>query len=151
MSHRTFASRLLVGVLVAVIAGCAGPNAGPALSGRAASAGDLAGTWHGQFWILGGFYYPDEGTLLLQVKEDGTFTVTMTPTDAANNIAKASSWSGTVSTRGGLVVFHTSKGPWDSLLRSGDILYGLANDPATEADIGIKFERAGPRQDGRRG
>jgi hypothetical protein len=73
---------------------------------------------------LGGFYYPDDGTLLLQINEDGIFTATMTPADAANNIAKASSCSGTVSERGRLVVFHTSQGPWDSLLRSGDILYG---------------------------
>ena len=143
MWQRTFVSGLIGGALVALIAGCAGPSAGPAMSSPAASASDLAGTWNGQFWILGGFYYPDDGTLLLQIKEDGTFTVTMTPADASNNIAKASSWSGTVSERGRLVVFHTSKGPWDSLLRSGDILYGAANDPATGADIGIKFERAG--------
>jgi hypothetical protein len=143
MWQRTFVSGLIGSALVALIAGCAGPSAGSAMSIPAASASDLAGTWNGQFWILAGFYYPDDGTLLLQIKEDGTFTVTMTPADASNNIAKASSWSGTVSERGRLVVFHTSKGPWDSLLRSGDILYGLANDPATGADIGIKFERAG--------
>jgi len=143
MPKRTLASGLIAVALVALVAGCGAFSPGPAMSSPAASASDLAGTWNGEFWILGGFYYPDDGTLLLQIKKDGTFTVTMTPAAASNNIAKASSWSGTVSTRGRLAVFHTSKGPWDSLLRSGDILYGLANDPATGADIGIKFERAG--------
>jgi hypothetical protein len=143
MLQRAFASGLIAVALVALVPGCAAFSAAPAVPNPGASARDLTGTWNGQFWILGGFYYPDEGILLLEIKADGTFTVRMTPTAAANNIAKPSSWSGTVSTRGRLVVFHTSKGPWDSLLRSGDILYGLANDPATGADIGIKFERAG--------
>ena len=137
--HR-FASMLTAVALVA-LAGCAGPNVGPSMSGPATSARELAGTWNGVFWWIGGGYYEDEGTLLLQIKEDGTFTVTMTPTPAANNIAKASSWSGTVSQSGRFVVFHTSQGPWDSLVRSGDTLYGVANDPATGADIEIKFRR----------
>lgn len=100
------------------------------------------------FWWLGGNYWEDEGTLLLQIKEDGTFTVTMTPTPAANNIAKPTSWSGTVSQSGRLVVFHLSKGAWpawSSLARSGDALYGVANDPATGADIQVSFARAGAR------
>ena len=54
----------------------------------------------------------DEGTVLLQIEEDGTFTVAMRPTGAANNVAKASSWSGTVSQSGARVVFHVAKGSW---------------------------------------
>ena len=95
---------------------------------------------------LGGNYWEDEGILLLQIKEDGTFAVTMRPTAAANNIAKPSSWSGTVSQSGGRVVFHPSKSAWptwSSLARSGDTLYGVAKDSATGADIEISFVRAG--------
>ena len=73
--------------------------------------------------------------------------MTMRPTPAANNIAKPTSWSGRVSQSGGRVVFHLSNGvwpAWSSLARSGDTLYGDANDPATGADIQIRFVRAGP-------
>jgi len=145
MRKRTVAPALIGVVLVALIAGCAGSGAGPSMT-PAASTADLAGTWNGLFWWLGGHYVVDEGALLLQIKEDGTFTVTMRPTPAASNTAKASSWSGTVSQSGGRVVFHLSKGAWPawaSLARSGDTLYGVANDPATGADIEISFVRAG--------
>jgi hypothetical protein len=59
--------------------------------------------------------------------------------------AKASSWSGTVSQSGRRVVFRVTKGSWpawSSLARSGEMLYGVANNPATGADIEIKLERA---------
>ena len=59
--------------------------------------------------------------------------------------AKASNWSGTVSQSGRRVVFRVAKGSrsaWSSLARSGDTLYGVANNPATGANIEIKLERA---------
>ena len=108
---------------------------------------DLVGTWNGVFWWPGGSYLDDTGTMLLQIKEDGTFTVKITPAGAANNLAKASSWSGTVSARGKLVVFHLGQGgfpAFSSLARWDDnTLYGVANDPAAGVDISIRFERAG--------
>jgi hypothetical protein len=137
-------------VVVAVIAGCARPSLDPSMSRPAAFAGDLAGTWQGSFWWIGGFFYVDEGSLRVQIKEDGTFTATMTPTGAANNIARSSSWSGTVS-QSRLVVFHLAKGAlpaWSSLASSSDILYGVAKNPATGADIAITLERA-TRESGR--
>jgi hypothetical protein len=148
MWHRTVGPALFGVVLVALIAGCAGPSAGPSMSASApaASTADLAGTWNGQFWWNEGTYWLDEGTLVLQIKEDGTFTVTMTPAAVSNNLAKRTSWSGTVSQSGRRVVFHLSKGAWpawSSLARSGDTLYGVANDPASGADIQIEFVRAG--------
>lgn len=146
MRQRRFALAFLGVVLVALMAGCAGPSAGPLMSTPAASTSDLNGTWNGVFGWLGGTYWEDEGTLRLQIKEDGTFTVTMTPTAAANNIAKVSSRSGTVSQSGRRVVFHLSKGTWfawSSLTRSGDTMYGVADDPATGADIEISFVRGG--------
>jgi hypothetical protein len=144
MNTRRFGVGLVTVVLVALIGGCARPNMGPSMTPPTAAAGDLAGTWNGMFWALGGFYYPIEGTLRLQITEDGRFTVAMTPTAAANNIAKASSWSGTIGRRGPYVLFQLSKGQWpawSSLTRSGDTLYGVANDPATGSAIGIKLER----------
>lgn len=136
--------KLVTVVLVALIAGCAGLNTDPSVTPLTTSRSDLSGTWNGLFWALGGSYWPIEGTLLLQIKEDGTFTAAMTPTPGANNLAKASSWSGTISQRGQHVVFHFSQGQlpaWSALARSADTMYGVAKDPATGFDIEIKLER----------
>lgn len=54
-------------------------------------------------------------------------------------LAKPGRSSGTVVERGRLVVF--SQGRWSSLVRSGDTMYGVANDPTTGADIEIAFRR----------
>lgn len=133
--------------LVALLAGCSGQLPGRPVATPQTLAGDSAGTWNGHFWIVGGFYYPNEGTILLQVKGDGTYTVRMTPRPAANNIAKPSSWSGNVVQNEILAVFRTLhqpwSGAWSSLARSGNTLYGVANDPMTETVIGIKLERNG--------
>jgi hypothetical protein len=144
MERWRFDVTLVTIVVVALIAGCAGLNTGPSVAPPTTSPGDLSGTWNGFFWALGGFYYPIEGTLLLQIKEDGTFTAAMRPTPGANNIAKASSWSGTIGQRGPHVVFHFSQGQlpvWSSLARSADTMYGVAKDPATGSGIGIMLER----------
>jgi hypothetical protein len=145
MRQRRFALALIV--VVALVAGCAGPSVGPSMSALPPSAGDLVGTWNGMFWALGEFYYPIEGIMVLQIREDRSFTVTVAPTGAANNIAKAGSWSGTVSEEHGLVVLHATKGAFpvfSSLKRSrAGELYGVANDPASGGgDIAFKFERA---------
>ena len=135
MRQRPFASVLSVLVVVALIAGCAGPTVGSAAVTPAAFDEHLVGTWNGMFWALGEFYYPIEGIMVLQIREDRSFTVTVAPTGAANNIAKAGSWSGTVSEEHGLVVLHATKGAFpvfSSLKRSrAGELYGVANDPAS--------------------
>jgi hypothetical protein len=112
MRQRTLASALIAVALTALIAGCAGPTVGPPTVTPAAFDEQLVGTWNGKFWALG---------------EDRSFTVTVTPTGAANNIAKPGSW---------FPVFS-------SLKRSRDgELYGVANDPASGGgDIGFKFEK----------
>jgi predicted small secreted protein len=147
MRQRTIAAAVVVVALGALIAGCAGRTAGAGPDVSTAPAADLVGTWNGLFWWPGGTYWQDEGTMLPQIKEDGTFTVKMTPAAAANNLAKPSSWSGTVSESGKLVVFHLVHGgfpAFSSLARSGDdTLFAVANDPATGMDIDMEFERAG--------
>jgi hypothetical protein len=147
MRQRTFASVLGMVVVVALVAGCAGPTVESAAVRPAAFDEHLVGTWNGMFWALGEFYYPIEGIMVLQIREDRSFTVTVTPTGAANNIAKPGSWSGTVSEEHGRVVLHATKGAFpvfSSLERSrAGELYGVANDPASGGgDIGFKFERA---------
>jgi len=103
------ASALIAVALTALVAGCAGPTVGSPTVTPAAFDEQLVGTWNGQFWALGEFYYPIEGLMALQIREDRSFTVTVTPTGAANNIAKPRSWSGTVSQEHGRVVLHATK------------------------------------------
>jgi hypothetical protein len=147
MRHRPLASVLSMLVMLALSAGCAGPTVGSVAVTPAAFDEHLVGTWNGTFWALAEFYYPIEGIMVLQIREDRSFTVTVTPTAAANNIARAGSWSGTVSEEHGLIVLHATKGAFpvfSSLKRSrAGELYGVANDPASGGgDIGFKFERA---------
>ena len=58
-------------------------------------------------------------------------------------LAKPGRWPHTVAERGRLVVF--AQGRWSSLVRSGDTMYGVANDPATGADIEIAFRQVEER------
>ena len=147
MRQHPFVSVLSMLVVAALIAGCAGPTVESAALAPAAFDEHLVGTWNGMFWALGEFYYPIEGIMVLQIREDRSFTVTVAPTGAANNIAKAGSWSGTVSEKHGMVVLHATKGAFpvfSSLKRSrAGELYGVANDPASGGgDIEFKFEKA---------
>ncbi len=106
--------------MVALVAGCAGPSASSSASGPVASAlvpaSELSGTWHGLFWqVAASLYYEDEGRSVLQIREDGTFRATFTPNGGANNLAKPSTWSGTVVRAGNRVTFQDSRGRWGQI------------------------------------
>ena len=133
---------LITGV---ALAGCAGPTtsartAGP-ITAAASEATDLTGTWHGLYAWPGGTYWPDDGTGSLQINPDGTFTAKATPLPEANNLAKTSTWSGTAVVTGNRVVLRSSRGSSVSLVRKGDQLYGIAQDPMVEVPVTISFER----------
>jgi hypothetical protein len=134
---------LITGV---ALAGCAGPSttekttAGPRTV-AAAEASDLTGTWRGLYAWPGGTYWPDDATGTLQIKPDGTFTAKVTPSPGANNLAKASTSSGTVEVTGNRVVLRSSKGPSVSLTRKGDRLYGITQDPIVEVPVTISLQR----------
>jgi len=133
----------------AVLAGCAGPSTITETTGKtagpgtvaAAEAGDLTGTWHGLYAWPGGTYWPDDATGTLQINPDGTFTAKVIPSPGANNLAKASTWSGTVEVTGTRVVLRSSKGPSVSLTRKGDRLYGITQDPIVEVPVTISLQR----------
>jgi len=134
--------RCLITVVLAVgalVGGCALPNATTSPS----AARDLNGTWHGYLFQPGGSLYTVEARCVLRINGDGTFTATVTPVPVANNLAKTSSWSGTVVGNASRVTFRTAQGPWVTLARSDDRLYGVANDPATGMTVMINLERAG--------
>ncbi len=146
MPLRTCAAVLAATALVGIVTGCAGPSASSASSPVAAAfapASELTGTWRGSFGWVGAFFYTDEGAYILRVKEDGTFTETVTPSSGPQNIAKASTWSGTAVVRGNRVTLRTSQGPWVTLVRSGNTLYGVAMDPVLQVPIMMKFDRDG--------
>ena len=137
--------------VVALVAGCATPSA----QVKAAGAGedgsalavppDIAGTWHGSYWQLGSAYYDDDADCTLQVKEDSTFTATCTRSVVgANNIAKSSSWSGRVTSKGNHTVLKDEGGPWPWIVLSRhgkDTLSATTLDPLVGATIEMKFER----------
>jgi hypothetical protein len=134
---------LITGV---ALAGCAGPSTITETTGQtagprtvaAAEASDLTGTWHGLYAWPGGTYWPDDATGTLQINPDGTFTA---KSPGANNLAKASTWSGTVEVTGNRVMLRSSKGPSVSLTRKGDRLYGITQDPIVEVPVTISLQR----------
>ena len=127
------------------LAGCAGPSTtlmGAGLMSAASPvASDLAGTWRGSFGWPGGSYWPDDGICTLQINGDGTFSGTIKPAPGANNLAKASTWSGIAVGTGHRVTLKSAQGPSVTLTRSGDTLYGVARDPFVEVPISISLEK----------
>jgi hypothetical protein len=152
MLKRTFAVWVSSVALAALVAGCVGPSAsissgasGPVATAPA-PASELAGTWRGSFGRVSSDYYMDEAECIIQIKEDGTFTAACRPSKAGtNNLAKASTWSGTVVIGRNRVTLRSSQEAWVTLMRSGNTLYGVAEDPLVEGTIMMKFEREGSR------
>ena len=139
MNHRMFAAGLLGVALVALTAGCAETSA-------LARSSDLAGTWHGTYGWVRPDLYDDEARIALQIREDGTFAATVTPNGGGNNLAKPTTWSGTVVVKGNRVTLRTNGNwGWLTLARSegGNVLYGVAHDPAIESAVMLKFDRDG--------
>jgi hypothetical protein len=144
MLQRTFVAVPTAIAVVSLVVGCAGPTAspasGPAVSALAPSA-ELAGTWAGTFGLVGDWGDADDAKCVVQIAGDDTFTGACEPIPEANNIARAGTWSGHVVTRRNRVTFLTSQGPRLTLVRSGNTLYGIGKDPATERTVMFKFER----------
>jgi hypothetical protein len=135
-------------VLLVLMGGCAGPTgSSPAATRWATPAAydqhALAGTWRGSFGQVGASIYTDDGACLVQIGDDGRFTAQCTPQPGSNNLAKASTLSGTVVQRGDRVTLKSAQGPSLTLVHSGDQLYGVAEDPLVEATIAIGLERDG--------
>ena len=112
--------------LVKLVAGCAGQSAniasdasGP-IAAALSPASNLTGTWRGSFTQVGAVLYIDDGDVVLQTMG-----------------------SGTVVRSGNRITLRSSQGPWLTLVRSGNTLYGVAEDPLVEATIMLRLEREG--------
>jgi len=138
---------LLAGIaLVGLFSGCA--TAGTRQSSfprdqvpAAYVVNQLAGTWRGSFSKVAASLYEDEGDCVVQIRPDGTFTATISRAKlGTNNLAKAENFSGTVVTRGNRVVLVTAQGPRLTLMRRGDALYTVTEDPVVEAPIAMSLQ-----------
>lgn len=101
----------------------------------------LAGTWRGSFSKVAASLYEDEGDCVVQIRPDGTFTATISRAKlGTNNLARAENFSGTVVARGNRVALVTAQGPRLTLMRRGDALYTVAEDPMVEAPIAMSLQ-----------
>jgi hypothetical protein len=136
--------------LVALVAGCVGPSAsissdasGP-VNAALAPVRDFTGTWRGSFSQISASLYEDEADCTLQIKEDGAFTATIKRSAiGTNNLAKGVTWSGTVVRRGNQIILRSSQEQWLTFIRTGDTLYGVAEDPLVEAIVTLTLKRDG--------
>jgi hypothetical protein len=136
----------LAAALLGLVAGCSGLGARYAAVATDISPGShLSGAWHGTYGTVGGDLYQAEAKIALQIRDDGTFTATMTPNRGTNNLARPSTLSGTVVDRGNLVTLRNTEGPWPwlTLVRAGNVLYGVAADPSSQDNVMLKLERDG--------
>ena len=77
---------------------------------------------------------------MVQIRPDGTFTATISRAKlGTNNLAKAENFSGTVA-RGNRVALVTAQGPRLTLMRRGDALYTVTEDPMVEAPIAMSLQ-----------
>jgi len=157
MRHHRWISLLALG---AMMAGCAGPSATVSSSSATGEEGsalptttalpsprDFAGTWHGSYRALPamGNSYDDEADCALRIKDDATYTVTCGRAKiGANDLARGSSWSGRVVTKGHEIVLHDQGGLWPTIVlrQSADgALFGTTLDPLVGPTIEIEFAR----------
>ncbi|HEX3175072.1 MAG TPA: hypothetical protein VHZ49_00240 [Methylomirabilota bacterium] len=147
------AARVVVAIalLAAGIGGCAGARsqvAGVGGSSALPAARDLVGTWHGRYGqVVGMAYYLDDADCTLQIRDDATYTATCKRSPfGANNLAKSSSWSGPVVTRGDDVILEHRRSPWPTIVldraRHGE-LHGVTLDPQVGATVQMDFEPDG--------
>jgi hypothetical protein len=143
--HQTVTARLSTVVMVWLVAGCAGLGEFSAATSPAAlnAVSELQGKWTGTSGWVGAPWYIGESILTLHIREDGTFTASVKPNGGANNLAKPSTLSGTVVANGNRVTLRNTEGPWTwlTLVRSGNTLYGVAADPAFEANVMLRLDR----------
>jgi hypothetical protein len=131
MKQRTIVAVFSSAALVA-LAGCSTTSSSPPPTASSAVIEQrLAGTWHGEFYQVGGDSQL-EGAVTLEVKEDGTYQMTA---------KRLGSESGVIETRGTTVTLKSSSGHSTPLRRSGDQLYGLTTHP-NGRPIKIVLERS---------
>jgi hypothetical protein len=142
MIQRRIVTLLAPIALIVLAAGCAAQrtSAGSSPSDPAAIAREFTGTWRGSFWqagVHGTGGSAVEGDLMLEIKDDATYTMTWTRRGSQTNTIRD---SGIVVASGRGVTLKSSRASWLPLMRNGDMLYGLTTH-ATGYTVKVSVER----------
>jgi hypothetical protein len=127
MLHHRIVTFVPFTALIVLLAGCAAqsPGAGSGVSDRVTTAAmtpELTGTWRGWFNIAGG-EYDRQGTLALEIKDDGTYRLTWTRKGVPSDE------SGVVVAKADRVILKSASGQSMTLMRKGGTLHGLSLYP----------------------
>ena len=103
----------------------------------------LTGTWRGSFTQVGvGDTGQVQGNVVLDVKEDGTYSGTWT-TQLVSGSSRGSRMetNGQAAATGEAVAFSEASGAAFTLKHVGDKLYGMRKDPASGRTIAVQLEK----------
>ena len=133
----------LLAALGALVAGCAeteGTGAVASIASDAASspARELTGTWRGWFVQTGSDGHVD-GEMTLVIKDDATYKIRSVRHGRAD--VGGSSDAGVIAVNGRTVTLKSDGGSWISLVRKGDMLYGVTKAPSGHS-LQYSFQRS---------
>lgn len=103
----------------------------------------LTGTWRGSFTQVGaGDTGQIQGNVVLQVKDDGTYSGTWT-TQLVSGSSRGSKMdtTGRAAATGNAVAFSEASGSAFTLKHVGHKLYGMRKDPASGRTIAVQLEK----------
>jgi hypothetical protein len=124
-----------------VLSGCATPQPGVVARATesdvrpAALAADLVGTWYGSFGAIGASAGTAVGTMALEIRDDGTYTL------HCRGGASRLKDSGVVVANGRTVTLRSSSGTSTSLVHRGSALYGASPHLANGYMVQVSLER----------
>ena len=126
-----------VAALALLLAGCAAHGSIADISASPGpDPGALAGSWRGTFYQVGSSLTFVEGSMTVDIHDDGTFTWTskkMGPFPAKD--------SGTVTLHGRRVVLKDAAGRSVPLVLRGDTLYGVSDELGSEQSVDVVLTR----------
>jgi hypothetical protein len=127
----------LVVAMALIVLGIGADSSHAQSTTTSASAGELSGTWHGWFNVVGGDA-DRQGDLALEIKDDATYTLTWTRKGTTSNE------SGGIVANGSRVSLRNASGQQMTLVRNGDRLYGMSNYGAGGHPIQVSLRRVVP-------
>ena len=129
-------------VLIVLAAGCATQRSNDAVASLTVSDAsrsfvprELVGTWSGWFGAVGAPGLNMAGTMVLEIRDDGTYTMT---TQRGGSISND---SGIIVANGRTVTLRSSSGASSSLTRRGDKLYSLSPGPTGDYSVQTSIVR----------
>jgi hypothetical protein len=154
MVKREIVTLLASAALIVFATGCATERTNDAVASltqsdvsRSFVPRELVGTWSGWFRPVGGADggggNATDGAVTLEIKDDGTYQLVETGRGRGDMAGRKTNDSGVVVANGRGITLKSSSGPWTSLRRNGNALYGVTHHSSGRA-IQITVERAVP-------